>query len=119
MRQIISFLLVGLLVAQLSPAALGAEDVASQITGMSVGTNIEVRLKDKRTLRGARGEVSGSGFTLVNPSGGDRRLAFDDVSSVKQWNKKSHTVRNVLIGAGIGLAVVTVVLAVLVSNARY
>jgi hypothetical protein len=115
-RQTISFLLVSLLIARLSPAALGAEDVAGQIIGMTVGTNIEVRLKDKQTLRGARGEVSGSGFTLVNPGGGDRKIAFDDVSSVKQWNKKSHTVRNILIGVGIGLAVVVVVFTVYVKT---
>jgi len=116
MRQTLSLLLVLLLVGRLSPRALGAEDVAGQITGMSVGANIEVRLKDKQTLRGARGEVSGSGFTLVNPSGGDRKIAFDDVSSVKLWNKKSHTVRNVLIGVGIGLVVVVVVLTVYVKT---
>ncbi len=60
--------------------------------------------------------MSGSGFTLVNPSGGDRKIAFDNVISVKPWNKKSHTVRNVLIGVGIGPVVVVVVLTVYVKT---
>ena len=67
------------MVAQLGPAAFGADSVTSQITGMPPGANIEVRLKNKQTMRGARGEVSGSGFTLLNPSAGDRQIAFDDV----------------------------------------
>ena len=97
MRQVISFVLVLLMVTRLGPAAYAADSVTSQITGMPTGTNIEVRLKNKQTLRGARGEVSGSGFTLLNPTVGDRQIAFDDVTSVKQSNKKSHTTRNVLI----------------------
>ena len=116
MRQALSVLLVWLLVTQLGPAAFGADDVAGQITGMPTGTNIEVRLKDKQTLRGTRGDVSGSGFTLLKPGGGDRQIAFGDVASVKQLNKKSHTTRNILIGVGVGIVVVVVVLAVYIKT---
>ena len=101
---------------QLSPAAFGADDVTAQITGIPAGTNIQVRLKDKQTLRGTRGDVSGSGFTLVSPGGGDRQIAFADVASVKQLNKKSHTTRNVLIVAGIAVIVVVAVVAIHVKN---
>jgi hypothetical protein len=110
-RQALSLVLVFLFVTRLAPTALGAEDVAGQITGMRVGTNIEVWLKDKQTLRG----VAGSGFTLVNPSGGDRKIAFDDGSSVKQWNKKSHTTRNVLI-VGVGIVVFVPVMAIYITH---
>jgi hypothetical protein len=116
MRQTLSLVLAFLMVAQLGPAAFGADNVTSQITGMPTGTNIEVRLKDKQTLRGTRGELSGSGFTLANPSAGDRQIAFDDVASVKQVGKKSHTTRNVLIVVGIAVVVVAVVVAVHFKN---
>lgn len=112
MRQAISFVLVLLMVTRLGPAAYAADSVSSQITEMPTGTNIEVRLKNRQILRGARGEVSDSGFTLLNPTVGDRRIAFDDVTSVKQLNKKSHTTRNVLIVAGVAVVALAVVLAV-------
>ena len=116
MRQALSFALVLLMVTQLGPAACGADNVTSQITGMPTGSNIEVRLKDKQTLRGARGEVSGSGFTLMNTGGSDRQIAFADVTSVKQLNKKSHTTRNVLILVGIAVVVVVGALAIYIKS---
>ena len=112
MRHAISFVLVLLMVTRLGPAAYAADSVTSQITGMPTGTNIEVRLKNKQTARGTRGEVSGSGFNLLNPTVGDRQIAFDDITSVKQLNKKSHTTRNVLIVAGVAVVALAVVLAV-------
>jgi hypothetical protein len=112
MRQILCLVLVSLLVFQLSPAAFGADSLASQISGMPTGTDIEVLLKSKQTLRGGRGEVTASGFTLLNPSAGNGQIAFDDVASVKQLNKKSHTKRNVLII--VGIAVVAVAVAVVI-----
>ena len=115
MRQALSLVLVWLLVMLLGPAAFGADDVSGRITGMAAGSSIEVRLKDKQTLRGTRGDVSGSGFTLLS-SGGDRQIAFGDVASVKQLNKKSHTTRNVLIVVGIGIVVVVVVFAAYVKT---
>jgi hypothetical protein len=112
MRQVLSLALVLVMVTELGPAAFGADDVTSQITRMPTGANIEVHLKDKQTLRGARGEVSGSGFTLLNPSVGDRQIAFDDLTSVKRLNKKSHTTRNVLIVVGVAVVVLAVVVGV-------
>lgn len=114
--QTLSLVLVLLMMTQLGPAASGADSVTSQITGMPSGANIEVRLKNKQTLRGTRGEVSGSGFTLLNPDAGDRQIAFDDVIAVKQVNKKSHTTRNVLIIVGIGVVVAVAVLAIHIKN---
>lgn len=116
MRQALSVLLVWLLAAQLGSAAFGAEDITAQIARMPAGTSIEVRLKDKQTLRGTRGDVSGSGFTLLNPGGGDRQIAFGDVASVKQLNKKSHTKRNVLIIAGIAVVAVAVAVVIYAKN---
>jgi hypothetical protein len=116
MRQVLSLVLAWLLATQLGPAAFGADDVTGQITGMPAGANIEVRLKDKQTLRGTRGDVSISAFTLRSPGDGDRQIAFGDVASVKQLNKKSHTTRNVLIVVGIAVIVVVAVLAIHIKN---
>ncbi len=115
MRQMLSLVLVSLLVCQFRPAAFGAETVASQITGMPTGTKIEVLLTNKQKLRGARGDVSASGFTLLNPGAGDRQIAFSDMTSVKVIHK-SHTTRDVLIVVGIGIVVVAAVLAVHSKN---
>ena len=65
-------------------------------------------------MRGARGEVSSSGFTLLDPQAGDHQLAFDDVTSVKQLTKHSHSTRNAWIGLGVGVVVVLAVVVVVV-----
>jgi hypothetical protein len=111
MRQALSLALVLLMVTRLGPTAFGADNVTNRITGMATGTNIEVRFKDKHILRGAGGEVAGSGFTLLNRGAGDRQINFDEVTSVKQLDKKSHT-RNVLIVAGVAVAVFALVVLV-------
>jgi hypothetical protein len=109
MRQTLSIALAFLMLTRLAPA--DTSTVTSQITAMSLGTNIELRLKNKEKLHGARGDVSGAGFTLVVPAG-DRQIAFDDVASVKLYVHKSHTTRNILIGVGIGLAAVAIWLGI-------
>ena len=73
---------------QLGPAAFGADSVGNQIIKIPTGANIEVRLKDQQILRGMRGEVTDSGFTLEHLSAANRQIAFDDVSSVKQIKGK-------------------------------
>jgi hypothetical protein len=116
MRQTLSFALVLILVAQLGPPARGADNVSSQIARIPAGADIEVHLKDKQALRGSKGDVSGSGFTLVNPSTGNRQIAFDDVTSVKQLTKKSHKTRNILIITGVAPVVVVAVVAIHIKN---
>ena len=58
------------MVMQLGPAVFGADSLRNQITKMPTGANIEVRLKDQQMLRGMRGDVTDSGFTLENQSAG-------------------------------------------------
>ena len=113
MRQIVSLILSFGMLAQLTMAAPDTPTVTSQIAAMSVGTNIELHLKNKERLRGARGAASESGFTLVNPKAGDRQIAFDDVASVKLYVVKSHTTRNILIGVGIAAAALAITAAIL------
>jgi hypothetical protein len=116
MRQTLSLGLVLLLVMQLGPPALGADNISSQIAGMPAGADIEVHLKTKQALRGTKGEVSGSGFILANPSTGNRQIAFDEVTSVKQLTRKSHKTRNILIITGVALGVVITVVAIHIKN---
>jgi hypothetical protein len=99
------------MVTRLASAAPDVATKRAEIIGMPLGTNIEVRLKDRRKLRGARGAVSDSGFTLVQTTSGERQVAFDDVASVKHVKATSHTGRNVLIGVGIGVGTVIVIVA--------
>jgi hypothetical protein len=99
------------MVAQLLPAAFGAESVASQIGAMPAGTHIELSLKNKEKMRGTTGPVSNSGFTLVDARSGQHQIAFDDVASVKQL--KSHVARNILIVVGIGAVAIGITAAVL------
>ena len=78
----------------------------SQVAGIPTGANIEVRLKDQQMLRGLRGEATDSGFTLENPSAGNRQIAFGDISSVKQIKRKTHSTRNVLLILGVVFVIV-------------
>jgi hypothetical protein len=64
-------------------------------------------------MRGTRGPVSNSGFTLVDARTGEHQIAFDDVASVRQLTKKSHLTRNILIGVGIGVAAVGITAGIL------
>jgi len=104
------------MLTQMGPAAFGEENVTSKITGMPLGTNVEVHMKNKEKVRGSRGAVSSSGFMLVSASAVERQIAFDDVSSVKQFSGKSHTTRNILIGVGIGVAAVVATVGIIYAR---
>ena len=115
MRQILSLVLAVGMFTNLGPA-FAAENVTSQITAMPLGSNVELHLKNKQKVRGAKGALSNSGFLLVNASAGDRQIAFDDIASVKQVSGKSHTTRNVLIGVAIGVGVLAIAIGVLAAK---
>jgi hypothetical protein len=87
--------------------------VTAQINDLPLGAKIQVRLKTKQTLRGTRGAVSESGFALLDAQAAARQLTFDEVASVK-LAPKSHTVRYVVLG---GVIVVAVVLAIKFARA--
>ena len=112
MQRVMCFALTLIIGLQLGPAAYAADSVASQIAAMPQGANIEVRLKDKQKMSGTTGAVSSSGFALVDANTGERQIAFDDVASVKRVGGKSHTTRNVLIIAGVGVAVAAIAIIV-------
>jgi hypothetical protein len=108
-----------LMLTRLASAAPDTESIKAEIVGMPVGTRIELHLKSKEKLRGARGAVSDSGFALVDARGAERQVAFDDVASVKRISTKSHTGRNILIGVGIGVAAVAIVIVALAHSGGY
>lgn len=108
-----------LMLTGLASAAPDTAAIKAEIMRMPVGTGIELRLKDKQKLRGARGTVSDSGLTLVDARSGERQIAFDDVSSVKQIKVGSHTGRNILIGVGIGIGAVAIVIVTLAHIGGY
>jgi hypothetical protein len=93
--------------------------IKAEIASMPLGAGIELRLKNKQKLRGARGVVSDSGFTLVDARSGERQVSFDDVASVRRVNTKSHTGRNILIGVAIGVGAVAIVIVALAHAGGY
>jgi len=119
MRHTLSVFLALLMVARLAPAAPDTASIATQITSIPLGAQIELRLTNKQKLRGTRGALTNTGFAFAEAHSGERQIAFADVASVKQTTTKSHTARNVLIGVGIGLAAAVIVVAVLVNHAKY
>jgi hypothetical protein len=96
----------------LAHPAFAAQDIKTKISTMPSGATIEVRLKNSQTLRGSRGDVSDSAFTLLDPGGSTRQLTFDEVRSVKLLGKQSHTTRNVLIIVGVGVVAAVAAIAI-------
>jgi len=108
MRQLLSVVLALGTLTRLLEADTAA--IVAQIAAMPQGAKIELRLKNKEKLHGARGAANDSGFTLTT-SHAERQIAFDDIASVKPY--KSHTTRNVLIIVGVGVvATLGIILAV-------
>jgi hypothetical protein len=88
-----------------------------QVLEIPAGSMIEVRLKVKEKLRGRLGEVSNEAFTVKLAKGNkieDRKVAFDDVKSIKSvgGSKGGRTALYILAGVGVGLVVLIVVLAI-------
>ena len=108
-RRALSIVLSLVMLTGLASAAPDATSIRTQIAGMQLGANMELHLKNKQVLRGARGAVSDAGFTFVEARTGERQIAYDDVASVKQVIKKSHTLRNVLIVTVAAVAILTIV----------
>jgi len=109
MRQALSLTLTLAILTRFAVAGPDTASIAAQVVGMPLGTHVELRLKNKERIRGARGAVSDAGFALVDAHAAERQIAFADIVSVKQLSAQSHVRRNILIGAGIVVAAAVVV----------
>ena len=117
MRRMLSLVLAAAMLAHVASGAPETDSVRMQITGMALGTKIELRLKNKEKLQGARGPVTESGFTLVDAHNGERQIAFDEVVSIKPVT--SHIKRNVLIVVAIGVTAVVAAFIALIRSGYY
>lgn len=113
MRQALSVIVTLAILTRLAEAGPDTATIVTQISGMPVGTNIELHLKNAQKLRGARGATSETGFMLIDAHAGERQIAFNDVASVKRFSGKPHTVRNILIVAGVAIAALAIAAGVL------
>lgn len=104
-----------------SQATTQKPTLKERILEVAPGSMIEVRLKNKQRLRGRLGEVTDEAFTVKLAKGNkieDRRVAFDDLKSLKAIEEGSRPSRTVYIlaGVGIALAVLFVIGLVLAYN---
>jgi len=82
---------------------------------------VEVCLTSKQRFRGRLGEVSNDGFIVKYAQGnqiGERKIAYDDVKSIKsvEGSQAGRTAVYLLAGAGIVFLVLFVISAVLYRN---
>jgi hypothetical protein len=115
MREVLSAVMAMLLVANFNYAAapqIDSKAAKTRVIAIPMGSLVDVRLNDKEKIRGRMGEVSEEGFVLQAVQGGKvetRKIAFTDIKSVKSIGK-SHTTRNILLVACIGVGVIVVLL---------
>jgi hypothetical protein len=77
------------------------------------GTMIEVRLHNKRKIRGRLGEVTDEGFSLTTAQGNKviaQKVAFTEVKSLQkvEGGKGGRIALFVLVGVGVFLAVIII-----------
>lgn len=106
-----------------SPAA-PARSVEEQIRAIPPNSPVELRLVDGSKLRGWVSDVSDTGFVLTQERKSrleKRQIAFQQAQSVKLVKsvKPSHTTRNILIGIGVGVAVVAGIIIALAVSGGY
>ena len=123
MREVLSAVMAMVLVANLSsaePAHQGdSKSAKTRVLAIPMGSLVDVHLNDNEKIRGRMGEVSDEGFVIQAVRGikvENRKIAFTDLKSLKPVGK-SHTTRNILLVAGIGVGVVVIVLLVGLTHA--
>jgi hypothetical protein len=92
--------------------------VKDQVSRMSIGTSIEVRFAKAPKIRGTLSQKDEKGFTLKiekDATATERRVAFDEVKSVKNL---THTKTPAWVWIALGAVGAVVVIAV-VAFAKY
>ena len=127
-RTFLSLLLVGLLVqgvsgapalaAQANDNAQATEKVKQKVAKMGTGAKarVSVRMKDGRKLKGFISEAGSNDFTVRDrDSGAPTTLAYTDVAKVED-NRGHSTMRNLLIGVGIGAGALLATLLIIFAS---
>lgn len=79
--------------------------IKEQVLMISAGAPVEVKLKDKRKLRGRIGAANDESFVVQHVSNGkmtDEKIPFAEVKSVKLKERGMSTAAKVAIGAAAG-----------------
>lgn len=91
-----------------------APTLQEQVVGIPSGTVVVVQLKNKEKIRGRMADVSSDGFSVKSAAKdkvGERKIAYQDVKSVKRVGNESAGGKTVLyVLAGIGAFVVILIL---------
>lgn len=124
-RTFLSLLLTGLLMLGLNVAPVAAaqttndaqavEKVRLKVAKLGLGDKARatVRLKDGRKIKGFISQAGASDFTVRDRKTGDPTLIlYSDVLKVEDNNGHS-TLRNIMIGVGIGAAALAAVLTII------
>jgi hypothetical protein len=94
--------------------------VQQQVVEIPTGKLVEVRLTDKSRIRGRIGKISADGFLLTAARGnqvGEQKLAFSDVTSIKEIEKEGGGKNGtyIIVGAVAGAATLFVILLFLAA----
>ncbi|HEX8920833.1 MAG TPA: hypothetical protein VF766_05115 [Pyrinomonadaceae bacterium] len=127
-RTFLSLLLTGLLIlgfnaspalaSQTTAEAQAIEKVRLKVAKLGLGDKARatVRMKDGTKIKGFISQAGTNDFTLRNRKTGEPTLIlYRDVLKVED-NSGHSTLRNILIGAGIGAGVLATVLVVIFST---
>ena len=92
-----------------------------RVLEIPAGSMVEVHLKAKEKLRGRLGEISNEAFTVKVAKGNtieDRKIAFDDVKSIKsvEASQGKRTALCILLGVGLAVATLGIIAAIAISR---
>lgn len=125
-RTFLSLVLIGLLTqglnavpvvaapAQNNTEAQSVEKVRLKVAKVGLGdkARVTVRMKDGRKIKGFVTQAGASDFTVRDRKTGDPTLIpYSDVSKVED-NRGHSTLRNILIGVGVGAGALVAILAI-------
>jgi hypothetical protein len=91
----------------------------TRLTQIPAGSIVEVKLVNKKKIRGRLGSVSDFGFDVLHTSNDKvvtESLAYDSVKSVKVVGKGMHFAAKVVIGTLIAIGVVALLGAILCAT---
>jgi hypothetical protein len=89
------------------------EKVKAGIAQLGTGpkARIEVKLRDKRTLKGYVSEISEDYFAVTDTTGAITKVSYPQVQKVKGHKLSDNTKRAIIVGAALGFLIFVLVLA--------